>query len=183
MTKSDWIISDGTESMYVTGDSMGLEYPADVGKNVIVRGVVRVKDKARYLEVPRAGRSSKRTPTPPSTTTPTTTTIPAVAGVPHVTAGFEKCLVCHRDGLIGATRVPASHTGRSDDTCLACHRQWAVPVAIDTLPPQAPATHAGRTESTCRACHDSGATPGATQTPSSHVGRADCLTCHKLAGG
>lgn len=41
--------------------------------------------------------------------------------VPHGVAGLENCLLCHGEGIGGATRVPADHAGRTNDTCQLCH--------------------------------------------------------------
>lgn len=41
---------------------------------------------------------------------------------PHPTTGRESCLVCHGEGIGGATKVTANHVGRSNDTCSVCHQ-------------------------------------------------------------
>ncbi|MFC1937826.1 hypothetical protein ACFLWY_04650 [Chloroflexota bacterium] len=55
VTRSDWGIQDASGSIYVTGSSMGLRYPDDVGKIVTVSGIVRLKDDQPYIEIGRAG--------------------------------------------------------------------------------------------------------------------------------
>ncbi len=51
VTRSDWVIQDGTGAIYVTGSKMGLNYPADVGKPVEVTGRVKTKNGVPYLEI------------------------------------------------------------------------------------------------------------------------------------
>jgi hypothetical protein len=45
----------------------------------------------------------------------------AVHRIPH---GKDRpgCLVCHGEGMRGIAKVPANHAGRTDETCLLCHR-------------------------------------------------------------
>lgn len=49
--RSDFVIEDATGFVYVTGSSMGLRYPEDVGKSIVVNGIVRVKNGVAYIEV------------------------------------------------------------------------------------------------------------------------------------
>ncbi len=44
VTRSDWCVREGTDIIYVTGKSSGLDYPDDIGERVIVTGVVRVTE-------------------------------------------------------------------------------------------------------------------------------------------
>ena len=44
-----------------------------------------------------------------------------VPTIPHPTEGREACLVCHEDGLGGATKTPDDHAERTDETCDLCH--------------------------------------------------------------
>ncbi|MDD5287824.1 MAG: DUF2341 domain-containing protein [Dehalococcoidales bacterium] len=54
VTRSDWVISDGSDSIYVTGNTMNLRYPADIGNSVTVTGMVRVTATGQvYIEIPR----------------------------------------------------------------------------------------------------------------------------------
>ena len=55
VTRSDWVLLDTTGSMYVTGGSLTLRYPADIGTPVEVTGIVSIKDGVPYIEVPRSG--------------------------------------------------------------------------------------------------------------------------------
>jgi hypothetical protein len=42
--------------------------------------------------------------------------------LPHTVAGQENCLMCHGEGIGGAAKVPADHAGRTNETCLLCHK-------------------------------------------------------------
>ena len=51
VTRSDWILKDGTGVIYVTGKvSPGLDPVDDRGKKITVHGTVRVKDNQAYIE-------------------------------------------------------------------------------------------------------------------------------------
>lgn len=43
--------------------------------------------------------------------------------LPHEVEEQEDCLMCHGEGIAGATRVPEDHAGRTNETCLLCHKQ------------------------------------------------------------
>jgi hypothetical protein len=45
----------------------------------------------------------------------------AVPRIPH-DKNQPACLECHGEGIAGAKKVPASHAGRTTETCLLCHR-------------------------------------------------------------
>ncbi len=50
---------------------------------------------------------------------------PAAGGpnpIPHSLQGRDNCLACHKDGVGGATKIPASHAGRTNDICRTCHQ-------------------------------------------------------------
>ena len=53
VTRSDWVIKDSTGSIYVTGGSLGLSYPQDLGKPITLSGVVRLKNGQPYIEIAR----------------------------------------------------------------------------------------------------------------------------------
>ncbi len=61
--------------------------------------------------------------TPKPTTTPAQTTTATPKAQPASHAGRTACLVCHETGVSGAPKVPAAtHQGRTDATCAACHK-------------------------------------------------------------
>lgn len=45
----------------------------------------------------------------------------AIRRIPHDTDQPD-CLKCHGEGIEDAKKVPADHAGRTDETCLLCHR-------------------------------------------------------------
>ncbi len=53
VSRNDWVIHDDTGYMYVTGNSLGLTYPGDIGKPVTVSGFVRLKNVQPYIEIAR----------------------------------------------------------------------------------------------------------------------------------
>ena len=51
VTRSDWVLKDETGSIYVTGKvSPGLDPTEDIGKEITVHGIVRVKGGQAYIE-------------------------------------------------------------------------------------------------------------------------------------
>ena len=50
VTRSDWVIDDGTGKIYVTGIIPNLDPVKDIGKNITVVGYVRVIDGKPYIE-------------------------------------------------------------------------------------------------------------------------------------
>ena len=48
--RSDWVLKDSTDSIYITGKTSGLDVMKDVGKPVTVYGTVRIKGSQVYLE-------------------------------------------------------------------------------------------------------------------------------------
>jgi hypothetical protein len=42
--------------------------------------------------------------------------------IDHGLAGRDQCLLCHETGIAGAPVVPATHAGRTNDTCQVCHK-------------------------------------------------------------
>ena len=42
--------------------------------------------------------------------------------LPHDVEGQEDCLMCHGEGIVGAAKVPEDHAGRTNETCLLCHK-------------------------------------------------------------
>ncbi len=52
--KQNQYMEFGTGSLYVTGDSIGLNYLADIGKPVVVTGIIRLKNGQPYIEIQRS---------------------------------------------------------------------------------------------------------------------------------
>ncbi len=50
VTRSDWVLKDGSGSIYVTGKTPALDPVKDIGKPVTVDGTVRIKGSQVYLE-------------------------------------------------------------------------------------------------------------------------------------
>lgn len=48
--------------------------------------------------------------------------LPPPALMPHPQKGHEACLICHLQGLNKAPIVPGDHAGRTNETCLQCHK-------------------------------------------------------------
>ena len=40
---------------------------------------------------------------------------------PHDLAGKENCAMCHAEGVMGATKMPASHGEIGQEKCTVCH--------------------------------------------------------------
>ena len=66
-------------------------------------------------------------PVPPPTTAPAPTPkpTPTPTATPHTLEGHADCLMCHETGVGEATKIPADHTGRTNDTCTTCHKPAA----------------------------------------------------------
>lgn len=98
--------------------------------------------------------------------------------VEHEIKDPEKCLACHKTGMMDATVVPDDHQGRPDATCMWCHGPEA---EVQTT---APATmgHELEGKHACLQCHLPGALgeDDATPVPASHEGREEefCTLCH-----
>jgi len=50
VTRSDWVLNDGTGEIYVTGESPDLDPVEDIGQMLTVTGIVRLSDGVLYLE-------------------------------------------------------------------------------------------------------------------------------------
>ncbi len=63
-------------------------------------------------------------PMPVVTPAPATTSVPDVGPprIPHDLEGRDNCLMCHKDGIGGAPKVPTNHVGRTSETCRSCHQ-------------------------------------------------------------
>jgi hypothetical protein len=53
VTRSDWVVQDNTGSIYITGSSLGLRYPDDLGKVIKVNGIVKLKNGQPYIYIAR----------------------------------------------------------------------------------------------------------------------------------
>jgi hypothetical protein len=53
VTRSDWVLEDVTGFIYVTGSTLDLKYPDDLGKYTRLVGTVRLKNGQPYVEVPK----------------------------------------------------------------------------------------------------------------------------------
>lgn len=42
--------------------------------------------------------------------------------LPHEVEEYEDCLMCHGEGIVGAPTLLEDHTGRTNETCLLCHK-------------------------------------------------------------
>lgn len=126
------------------------------------------------------------TPTPQGT--PAGTSVSSVKPLPASHEGRTTCLTCHQN--LQQPKLPADHQGRTEATCVTCHRTGSAPTTGGTPAPTTapgsgpttggpsaiPADHAGRT--TCMACHQNLPDP---KLPTDHQGRTDatCAACHK----
>lgn len=49
VTKSDWIISDGSDEIYVTGKYPDLDPSDDLGKKIRIEGYIELKEDQPYI--------------------------------------------------------------------------------------------------------------------------------------
>jgi len=114
--------------------------------------------------------------------------------LPHSLEGRTNCVACHSTG--GTATFPASHAGRSSETCALCHGQGkAAPVITHSIQGVTDClqchgtgafkafstSHAGRGNSTCTVCHSPAATTkpiSGSAVPHSVRDSGDCLVCH-----
>lgn len=59
----------------------------------------------------------------------------AVRVIPHDINAQQGCLICHGDGIVEARKVPADHAGRTDETCLLCHRSRGKKISHENKQP------------------------------------------------
>jgi Cytochrome c7 and related cytochrome c len=99
--------------------------------------------------------------------------------IAHETAGREQCIMCHGGAMEGIKAVPASHKGRTNETCLLCHAKDS-PMQTAAAP-ALPHDVAGREQ--CAMCHG-GAMEGIKAMPANHKGidNKNCTLCHTPAG-
>lgn len=74
--------------------------------------------------------------------------------IPHPLQNRDNCLACHATGVGGAPKTPASHAGRTNDTCKGCHQ----PATSSNEPPvivptPVPHTSAVNKQDWCITCH------------------------------
>lgn len=98
-----------------------------------------------------------RTATAEPTAAPSPTPEPTASApvIPHSLQGRDDCLACHSKGTGGAPRVPASHAGRTNETCQLCH-QSAGPAegeVAQILPTMIPYPTATQGQNECVTCH------------------------------
>ena len=103
---------------------------------------------------------------------------------PHDVAGKEACSMCHAEGVMGATKTPATHEGRSEANCQLCHSKASPVQVAAAAASDMPHDLAGKEN--CAMCHAEGVM-GASKTPDNHSGEIEipadaCTECHKPAG-
>jgi hypothetical protein len=110
-------------------------------------------------------------------------------GIPHSLEGRGQCLLCHETGAGTATKVPADHKGRTNETCQACHRVALAPTPTPA-PPLAPTATpavvsptpgvASPTPTAIATATPTVAAPAAPPAvPHPLEGRGQCLLCHQ----
>ena len=113
-----------------------------------------------------------------------------VPPIPHAPDARLDCNLCHATGVGGSPKMPADHTGRTNEMCSQCHQQGtprsATPAApgaqptrtADSGPARIP--HPLQNREDCLGCHATGV-GGAAKVPASHAGRTNdkCRTCHQ----
>ncbi len=132
-------------------------------------------------------RSTSPTVTPstrPATAATPASTAGGIPRIPHPLQGRDNCLACHATGLGGSPKVPASHAGRTNETCRACHQQASpaegqAPVILPTPIPHVQSAN----KNSCVDCHSkqssSLANPVKDWQTSIHAERnVACVDCH-----
>lgn len=55
---------------------------------------------------------------------------PPTRDIPHEVVMRARCLLCHGEGVAGASKIPADHVGTTEESCLLCHKPYqAQPLA------------------------------------------------------
>lgn len=134
-------------------------------------------------------------PAAPAGATPAAkpSTAPASGGtgiakpLPATHEGRTTCNMCHETGVAGP-KNPADHAGRTDATCVACHKPGAAPAPAGATPAAKPITTTSPAASTpvAKPTTASGATIApasaggvAKPQPATHAGRPTCQMCHE----
>lgn len=120
--------------------------------------------------VPTATVSAPSAPTP----SPTPSTAVGVPPISHTLDGRDNCLACH-----GAS-LPASHSGRTNETCTICHSPAELPTPTPPPPATPTPTPAPAMPTPTAPPPTATAAPvgGPPAIPHSLEGRTDCLLCH-----
>jgi hypothetical protein len=100
---------------------------------------------------------------------------------PHDMEGKENCAMCHAEGVMGATKSPASHEGFDQANCQLCHSEKSPVQVADGPAPAIPHDIEGKEN--CAMCHAEDVM-GATKTPENHgeMKQENCGVCHAKAG-
>jgi hypothetical protein len=101
--------------------------------------------------------------------------------VSHDLEGKAQCLMCHTAGVMEPVPdVPASHEGRTNETCMMCHAPDSPMVTTGASLIQ----HDMEGKDNCMMCHAPGVMEPVPDVPESHEGRTVemCTWCHKPAG-
>ena len=56
-----------------------------------------------------------------SKASPMQTAAGAPTAIPHDMEGKENCVMCHKDGVMGAAKMPDSHAELKVENCTTCH--------------------------------------------------------------
>lgn len=119
--------------------------------------------------------------------TPSAEPTSAIPRIPHPLEGRDDCLACHATGVAGAPRIPASHAGRTSDTCQGCHKsasppQGEVPQILPTVVPHPAAI---QNQNSCVTCHTtlSGKMAEAVQEWNSSIHSQRGVACADCHGG
>ncbi len=100
---------------------------------------------------------------------------------PHDMEGKENCAMCHAEGVMGATKMPANHEGIDVANCQACHSADSPVQSASGAPTAIPHDMEGKEN--CAMCHAEGVM-GAAKMPDNHgdAVKGKCSVCHKAAG-
>lgn len=124
-----------------------LEATQTVSAGEVVTGTVTAAETATTVapEAPSPTAESGATPVPASN----------APRIPHPLQGRDDCLACHATGVGGAPRLPASHAGRTSETCRLCHfpAEPAAGEVAQILPTIIPHPTSPPNQNSCATCH------------------------------